>query len=121
MSKNNIKQFLLYVNTNKAIFAIKIISMTTQQKVGKRLKEARKKANLTQTEVGRVIGQVYQSYAKYERGQIQLDYDKMITLCKFLNISSDYLLGLETKENDINFTEEFEYSDNIHKIKHKKK
>lgn len=68
--------------------------MTLAQAVGQRLKHARNEKGITQTEAGRAINQVQQAYAKYESGQIQLDYDKMVKLCKLLDCSSDYLLGL---------------------------
>lgn len=68
--------------------------MTLSQQVGQRLKQARKEKGLTQTEAGKAINQVQQAYAKYESGQIQLDYDKLVVLCKLFDCSADYLLGL---------------------------
>lgn len=68
--------------------------MTLAQEVGQRLKQARKDKGLTQTEAGKAINQVQQAYLKYESGQIQLDYEKMVKLCKLFDCSSDYLLGL---------------------------
>ncbi len=68
--------------------------MTTAQAVGLRLKQARQAKGITQTVAGKAINQVQQAYAKYESGKIQLDYDKMIKLCKLFDCSSDYLLGL---------------------------
>ena len=66
----------------------------TQQEVGKRIKEARKSAGLKQRQVAKEMGIVLQQYQTYESGRYQLDYDKMITICKILNVSADYLLGL---------------------------
>ena len=68
--------------------------MTLSQFVGQRLKQARKEKGITQTQAGQAINQVQQAYAKYESGQIQLDYEKMVKLCKLFDCSSDYLLGL---------------------------
>lgn len=68
--------------------------MTLSQLVGQRLKQARKAKGITQTEAGKEINQVQQAYAKYESGQIQLDYEKMVKLCKLFDCSGDYLLGL---------------------------
>lgn len=68
--------------------------MTLAQEVGQRLKQARKDKGLTQTEAGKAINQVQQAYAKYESGVIQLDYEKLVTLCKLFDCSADYLLGL---------------------------
>lgn len=33
-------------------------------------------------------------WQKYEYAEIQLDYDKLIIVCKLFNVSADYLLGL---------------------------
>ena len=33
-------------------------------------------------------------WQKYEYAKIQLDYDKLIAVCKLFNVSADYLLGL---------------------------
>lgn len=68
--------------------------MTLAQSLGQRLKQARKEKGITQAEAGKAINQVQQAYAKYESGQIQLDYEKMVKLCKLFECSSDYLLGL---------------------------
>ncbi len=62
--------------------------------VGKRLKESRKANKLTQRQVSEMLGIVLQQYQTYESGRYQLDYDKLIKVCKILNVSADYLLGL---------------------------
>ena len=36
-----------------------------------------------------------QNYARYESGTVELNYEKMIFLCKLYGVSADYLLGLE--------------------------
>lgn len=63
--------------------------------VGKRLKEARKNAGFTQKAVAEKMGTVQSSYIKYELGKLELDYEKMIFLCRLFDVSSDYLLGIE--------------------------
>ncbi len=67
------------------------------KEVGKRLKEARNNAGLTQAEVAQKMGTVQSSYIKYELGKLELDYQKMIFLCKLYNVSSDYILGLSNE------------------------
>lgn len=64
------------------------------REVGSRLKESRKSKGLTQREVSKMLGIVLQQYQTYESGRYELDYDKMIKLCKILDVSADYLLGL---------------------------
>lgn len=63
--------------------------------VGKRLKEARKNAGYTQKQVAEKMGTVQTAYIKYELGKLELDYEKLVFLCKLFDVTSDYLLGLE--------------------------
>lgn len=62
--------------------------------VGKRLKECRKANKLTQREISEMLGIVLQQYQTYESGRYQMDYEKLIKVCKILNVSADYLLGI---------------------------
>lgn len=62
--------------------------------VGRRLKESRKANNLMQREVSHMLGIVLQQYQTYESGRYQMDYEKLIKVCKILNVSADYLLGI---------------------------
>ena len=61
---------------------------------GKRLKECRKENDITQKEMSDMIGVVLQQYQRYESGKCQMDYEKLIKVCKILNVSFDYLLGI---------------------------
>ncbi len=63
--------------------------------VGKRLKEARKEAGYTQKQVAEEMGTVQSAYIKYELGKLELDYGKLVFLCKLFDVSADYILGLE--------------------------
>lgn len=70
--------------------------MTAIEQVSKKLAEARKNANYTQQEVANLLNIHLSQWQKYEYGKIQLDYDKIIVVCKLFDISADYLLGLES-------------------------
>ncbi len=63
--------------------------------VGRRLKEIRMSSGLTQREVSERLGIVLQQYQTYESGRDQMDYDKIVRVCKILNVSADYLLGID--------------------------
>ncbi|MCI8911364.1 MAG: helix-turn-helix transcriptional regulator [Clostridia bacterium] len=63
--------------------------------VGRRLKEIRMSSGLTQREVSERLGIVLQQYQTYESGRYQMDYDKIVRVCKILNVSADYLLGID--------------------------
>ena len=60
-----------------------------------RLKELRKTAGLTQTEIGKIIGFTQSHYASYERGATELTEKLIIKLSQFYDVSTDYLLGLK--------------------------
>lgn len=47
--------------------------------------------DLTQQQVAEVLGTSQTMYARYERGANQLPLHHFITLCKFYNVSADYL------------------------------
>lgn len=68
--------------------------MTTIEKVSKRIVEARKSAGYTQQQVADFLNIHISQWQKYEYAKIQLDYDKLISVCKLFEVSSDYLLGL---------------------------
>ena len=69
--------------------------MDIAKQVGQRLQQARKNCGLTQKEVGALLNMVQQNYARYEKGVVELNYEKLIFLCQLFHITSDYLLGLE--------------------------
>lgn len=96
-----------------------------KKEIGNRLKQARKNAGFTQKQVAEKLGMVQPSYIKYEDGRIELDYHKMIYLCKLYKVSSDYILGLEDEYGNKldykeNYNEYFIYNDGTHYIKYKK-
>jgi transcriptional regulator with XRE-family HTH domain len=63
-----------------------------------RLRKLRKELKISQGNLSEMIGVSERSVPFYERGLRKPSFDTIIALCKVLNVSSDYLLGL--KEND---------------------
>lgn len=59
-----------------------------------RLKAIREDKDLTQKEIAEVLKTEQSYYAKYENGKRPIPTDRIITLCRFYNLSADYLLGL---------------------------
>jgi len=49
--------------------------------------------DLTQAQVAQVLGTSQTMYARYERGANEMPIRHLVTLCKFYNVSADYLLG----------------------------
>lgn len=58
-----------------------------------KLRGLREDNDLTQTQVAHVLGTSQTMYARYERGANELPIRHFITLCKFYNVSADYLLN----------------------------
>jgi len=57
-----------------------------------KLRGLREDNDLTQTQVANVLGTSQTMYARYERGANELPIRHFITLCRFYNVSADYLL-----------------------------
>lgn len=58
------------------------------------LKELREDRDLDQKKVAEALSIDQSYYGKYERGIHPLPIERLITLCKFYNVSADYILGL---------------------------
>ena len=67
--------------------------MGIAQIVGENLKLARKAKGLTQTQVAQALNKYQSDYSDYERGIVQLDYEKIVTLCKMLDITPNDLFA----------------------------
>ena len=51
--------------------------------------------DLTQTQIAEVLGTSQTMYARYERGANEMPIRHLVTLCKYYNVSADYILGTE--------------------------
>ncbi|MBS6450756.1 MAG: helix-turn-helix transcriptional regulator [Ruminococcus sp.] len=60
----------------------------------KRIRDIREDNDLNQTQIAELLKTTQQQYGRYESGQRKLPIDHLITLCRFYNISADYILGL---------------------------
>ncbi len=59
--------------------------------LGKKLKELRKSFNLTQEEFAKKIGVSRVNYTRYETGKVRPDYETVIKIADFYDISLDEL------------------------------
>ena len=59
-----------------------------------RLKNLREDHDLTQAELGKLLNKSQQGYNHIEAGRAELKIDDLVTLCKFYNVSADYIIGL---------------------------
>lgn len=62
-----------------------------------KLRGLREDNDLTQSQVAEVLGTSQTMYARYERGANEMPIRHLITLCKFYNVSADYLLDTSPK------------------------
>ena len=61
--------------------------------VGSNLKQARKFKGLTQKQIALELNKYQSDYSEYESGKIQLDYEKIVYLCKRFDITPNELFG----------------------------
>ena len=59
-----------------------------------RLREIRETREYTQEEIGKILHKSQQGYNHIEVGRAELKIDDLILLCRFYNVSADYLIGL---------------------------
>ena len=62
-----------------------------------RMRNLREDKDLTQREVGAIINKSQQGYNHIEAGRAELKIDDLVKLCKFYDLSADYLIGLSDK------------------------
>ena len=62
-----------------------------------RLKNIREDKDITQEEIAKILGIKQSAYSKYEKRRTKLQIEDLMTLCKFYNVSADYILGFTNK------------------------
>ena len=60
----------------------------------KRIRDLREDHDKTQQEIANVLQTSQTMYARYERGANEMPIHHLITLCRYYNVSADYILGL---------------------------
>ncbi len=78
-----------YVKRKKSILAY-IIYM-----YGTRIRELREEESLSQKKLGKALGVSQTAIAKYENEEREPNINMIIAICKYFDVTSDYLLGLE--------------------------
>lgn len=67
--------------------------------INKRLKEIRIEKGFSQTELAEALGTTQGAIGKYERGELDLNTEKITQICKILNVSPNDLFGWDSPEN----------------------
>ncbi len=64
-----------------------------KEDVGKRLKECRTLAGMSQREVAARLGVAQPVYLRFEKGIFECNYEQLARLCDIFDVSADFLLG----------------------------
>ncbi len=82
------------VKSSVNILFIIVAGGVTVMDYTKRLYDLRIDNDLKQEDVANVLKITKQAYGMYENKRRSLPIESLIVLCKFYNVSSDYILGL---------------------------
>lgn len=77
-----------------------------------RIIQLREEKDLSQKDVASSIGYSPQVYNRWEKGKTEPDYNAVISLAKFYNVSTDYLFGITNVKNPNEIIKKFEKLDN---------
>ena len=66
-----------------------------------RIRDLREDNDLTQTEVAKILNTNQKVYSRYETAENEMPIRHLITLCKFYNVSADYILGFTNTPHSI--------------------
>lgn len=59
------------------------------------IRELREDNDLKQSDIAKLLNTTQQVYSRYEKGINEMPIRHIVTLCKFYNVSADYILGLK--------------------------
>ena len=60
-----------------------------------RLRSLREDSDLTQSEIGKLLNKSQQGYNHIEAGRAELKIEDLAKLCRFYQVSADYIIGLK--------------------------
>lgn len=66
--------------------------------LNEQIKKLRTACGITQVELAKLLGVTKQSVSNWENDNILPSIDMLIRLAEFFQVSTDYMLGLDTKE-----------------------
>ena len=62
-----------------------------------RIRLVREDRDLTQAQLGQVLNKSQQGYNHIEAGRAELKIEDLVKLCRYYDLSADYLIGLTNK------------------------
>lgn len=69
--------------------------------LGKRIRRLREEKDLSQAELGKLLNISSASLSQYERGMRNPDYETLIKIANYFNVTTDYLLEHNTENTQI--------------------
>ena len=69
--------------------------MDLAKTVGENLKAARQAKGITQKQIAAELKKYQSDYSDYETGKVELDYEKIVYLCRRFDITPNDLFGIE--------------------------
>lgn len=67
-------------------------------KYAERIRELRQDNDYTQQKIAGILGVAQTTYSQYELEKRPMPIEYLVALCKFYNVSADYMLGLTDKK-----------------------
>ena len=68
--------------------------MKTEILLGSRLRQLRRHADLSQKQLGELLGLSNHAVCMIEKGNSKTTIDKLVLLAEYFHVSTDYLLGI---------------------------
>ncbi len=69
--------------------------------IAERIRDLREDKDLNQTQIATLLNTSQTVYSRYERNERDLPIDCLMTLCKFYNVTADYILGFTNTKKSL--------------------
>ena len=79
---------------------VKQKGMNIFMEYNERIKELREDKDLNQTQLAKEIHSTQKTISNWEKGYSEPKIEMIKTLCKFFDVSADYLLGITDRERE---------------------
>lgn len=66
-----------------------------------RIKDLREDKDLNQEEVAKILQTSQRVYSRYETGYNEMPIRHLITLCRYYNVTADYILGFTNEYKEL--------------------
>ena len=66
-----------------------------------RIRELREDNDFSQNKIATMLGIAQTTYSQYECDRRPMPIDYLVALCKFYNVSADYMLGFSDKKTPL--------------------